>query len=378
MSSIVVMNADGTGATAVAPGRLGTWSPDGQRIAMLRRSAAGATDVYTMDADGTDLAPVTNDGAGKFFPPAAAAAGPSHPDDGLVAGHVVSGEDVAFTSTVTSPGPTLNGLVQFRVNGENDGAPGTPDASGHGLTPRRSCSTPATSSRPPTAGMPRWDGARATRRSTCCRRDDDDAGLVAQPGHHRRADRHSRHRRQPRHRHPPFGSVQFSIDGAPIGPALELDQNGQVEVGLVAAVRAGSYSVRVDYVDDTAEIADFARAAPRSCSASRPRRRRRRRLGRSRDVLWRRRRSRGKTNSPASGSDRQGAAKTMLSPPCADGHRSLRLRRPERRRRRSTRGESCIRPGVARPPHADRCRTPHLRVTGLEPAAAAAPAGASA
>src|SRR5262249_44863566 len=55
----------------------------------------------------------------------------------------------------------------------------------------------------------------------------------------------------------PFGSVQVSIDGAPVGPALELDENGQVAVELEADVPAGDYTVRADYLDDTAQIADF-------------------------------------------------------------------------------------------------------------------------
>lgn len=51
--------------------------------------------------------------------------------------------------------------------------------------------------------------------------------------------------------------MEFSIDGEPTGDSIELDENGQVEVGLVADVPAGNYTVRVNYVDDTADIADF-------------------------------------------------------------------------------------------------------------------------
>ena len=55
----------------------------------------------------------------------------------------------------------------------------------------------------------------------------------------------------------PFGSIQFSIDGEPIGPRLPLDEDGEVAVRLVADVPAGDYAVRADYVDDTAAIPDF-------------------------------------------------------------------------------------------------------------------------
>lgn len=66
-SKIVVMNANGTDATFIGPGRYGTWSPDGSRIAMLRTSSAGATDLYTMQADGTDVTRATSDGNEKLL-----------------------------------------------------------------------------------------------------------------------------------------------------------------------------------------------------------------------------------------------------------------------------------------------------------------------
>ncbi len=258
-SNIVVMNAGGTGATVIAPGRYGTWSPDGERIAMLRSPSIGGTDVYTMKADGTDVTRVTRDIRGKYFldwqPLQAGGVTQttvSSPDT------IVFGEDAAFTSTVTSPGPPVAGLLQFRVNGENDGAARALDAGGHAAY------TPEFLLDVGDVASATYSGDVALGWST------GDAPLNILPAS-TAATLVSSRNPVPRGEQTdvvvtvantdtdiaPFGSVRFRIDGRPIGPVLDLDENGQAEVSLEADVPAGDYTVRVDYVDDTAEIADF-------------------------------------------------------------------------------------------------------------------------
>ena len=239
-------------------------------------------------------------------------------------------------STVTSPGPPLTGLMQFRVDGQNDGPPRALDAGGHAAyTPAflldvgdvvsatysgdaalgwstgeapldvlpASTATTLVSSRNPVTR-----GEQTDILVTVANTDTDIA---------------------------PFGSVQFSIDGDAHRPRLDLDENGQADVGLVANVPAGSYTVRVDYVDDTAEIADFR---PSSASfVQRVTDRRRRRPPRRPSSSHRRRRAQGRSR-PLRSADREGAAKRGVSPPCAAVRRSSRPPSPARCRRRSTRG----------------------------------------
>jgi hypothetical protein len=175
------------------------------------------------------------------------------PDDTLV-----YGQSTSFTATVQSGG-IATGQVQFRVGGEDDGAPVAVDALGHArhepdflldvgdvvsatyggdahwgwsfgesslrILPARTTTTLATTPNPVLAGGEVDTIVTVHNASTDIT---------------------------------PFGSVQFSVDGAPIGPRLELDDGGQVAVVLDANVSAGAYRVRVDYLDDTAPIADFA------------------------------------------------------------------------------------------------------------------------
>jgi hypothetical protein len=53
----------------------------------------------------------------------------------------------------------------------------------------------------------------------------------------------------------PFGSVQFYSNGVPVLDPIELDQNG--DAGIIGKQAAGTYAIRADYVDDTADIPDF-------------------------------------------------------------------------------------------------------------------------
>jgi hypothetical protein len=80
-AGIWVMNADGTGARRITDGGpdvdgtdLGpAWSPDGSRIAFARegrpaKAATGNTDIYVVNADGTDLVRLTDDPMMEYAP----------------------------------------------------------------------------------------------------------------------------------------------------------------------------------------------------------------------------------------------------------------------------------------------------------------------
>src|SRR6266511_1752070 len=80
-AGIWVMNADGTGARRITDGGLdvdGTdlgpaWSPDGSRIAFARegrpaKAATGNTDIYVVNADGTDAVRLTDDPMMEYAP----------------------------------------------------------------------------------------------------------------------------------------------------------------------------------------------------------------------------------------------------------------------------------------------------------------------
>jgi Tol biopolymer transport system component len=80
-TGIWVMNADGTGARRITDGGpdvdgtdLGpAWSPDGSRIAFARegrpaKAATGNTDIYVVNADGTDVVRLTDDPMMEYAP----------------------------------------------------------------------------------------------------------------------------------------------------------------------------------------------------------------------------------------------------------------------------------------------------------------------
>ncbi len=73
-NAIDVMNSDGSGrsrlVTRTAGERFGhlSWSPDGSKIAFEREPSSGSPEIYVMDADGTDLVPLTNNSTPDRYP----------------------------------------------------------------------------------------------------------------------------------------------------------------------------------------------------------------------------------------------------------------------------------------------------------------------
>src|SRR5215203_266480 len=63
-SEVSVTNADGSGLTNLTSNSVGDfnprWSPDGTKIT-FQSDREGDYDIYTMDADGSDVAPLTTD-----------------------------------------------------------------------------------------------------------------------------------------------------------------------------------------------------------------------------------------------------------------------------------------------------------------------------
>jgi Tol biopolymer transport system component len=104
-NDIWVMNANGTGKTqltfASAPdGNIQpTWSPDGTEIGYLHTTGSGQ-DVWTMDADGADDAPVTDTAAGEYTPVWS-------PDGTKLAFQQGVGDNEIVTSAITLSPPGL-------------------------------------------------------------------------------------------------------------------------------------------------------------------------------------------------------------------------------------------------------------------------------
>jgi Tol biopolymer transport system component len=257
---VFVMNAAAGGVTRLGVGYYPTWSPDGNRVAFTR-SAAGGTNLFTMKADGSDVVQVTHDGGEKVMTDwqPLSPASVTQTTLSTPVGAIVYGDSTLLTSTVTSAGPAPTGVMQFRVNGVNDGGPVVVDAGGraeydppflldvgdvasatYGGDARLGWSSgeaalrvlpAATTTSLVTSANPVARGQTINLFVTVANTDTDV---------------------------PPFGSVQFSVDGAPVGSPIGLDDNGQVGVGLLANVAAGEYRVSASYYDDTAAIADFA------------------------------------------------------------------------------------------------------------------------
>ena len=257
---VFVMNAAGGGVMLLGLGYYPARSPDGKRVAFTR-SAAGGTDLFTMKADGTDVVQVTHDGGEKLMtdwqplgPASVTQTTMSTPVD-----TIVYGDSALLTSTVTSAGPAPTGMMQFRLNGVNDGGPVAVDAGG-----RAEYDPPflldvgdvasATYSGDARLGWSSGEAALRVRPSATT------TSLVTSANAVERGQTINLFVTVANTDTdiPPFGSVQFSVDGAPVGSPIGLDDNGQVAVGLLANVPAGDYHVSASYYDDTASIADFA------------------------------------------------------------------------------------------------------------------------
>ena len=65
---IFVMDVDGSAVTPLGPTNQDydpAWSPDGERIVFTRQEEGAESDIWVMDADGTDVRQLTNDGPGS-------------------------------------------------------------------------------------------------------------------------------------------------------------------------------------------------------------------------------------------------------------------------------------------------------------------------
>jgi Tol biopolymer transport system component len=62
------MRADGSGAHRIAKGQDPTWSPEGRRIAFVRRTASGSNDIFSIDANGEGERRLTGDTADDLDP----------------------------------------------------------------------------------------------------------------------------------------------------------------------------------------------------------------------------------------------------------------------------------------------------------------------
>ena len=70
---ISIINADGSGRTDLLTGNMAAntnpaWSPDGTKIVFTSYRDVGEYDLYTMDADGSDVAQLTNLPGGEYTP----------------------------------------------------------------------------------------------------------------------------------------------------------------------------------------------------------------------------------------------------------------------------------------------------------------------
>jgi Tol biopolymer transport system component len=255
-SAIWVMNADGTGAKQLAAeGSLPSWSPDGRQIAF-----AGPTgDICTMNADGSGVTRLTS--GGGYSEPDWQPLPPARLSTTAVTapvGAIRFGDDVPFTATVTSSGATPTGEVQFQVTGENDGGRVPLDGAGKAAFETTYLLNAGDRVSATYGGSALWGWSRSTSAlevlpagsATTLRAAPNPVTTGGAVDIHVTVANTSTAIM-------PFGGMQFSIGGQPIGPRLPLDEDGEVAVRLIADVPAGDYDVRADYVDDTAAIPDF-------------------------------------------------------------------------------------------------------------------------
>jgi Tol biopolymer transport system component len=131
-NDIWVMNANGTGKTqltfASAPdGNIQpTWSPDGEEIGYLHTTGTGQ-DVWTMEADGDNDAPITATAAGEYTPVWS-------PDGTKIAFEQPGGsdDDIVTSGVTLSPPGLFDNLTQ---NSIDDGYPSWAPAGGGGSQP---------------------------------------------------------------------------------------------------------------------------------------------------------------------------------------------------------------------------------------------------
>jgi WD40 repeat protein len=255
----------GTGATArlTSTGNnfYPSWSPDATQLAFAS-AREGLDEIYTMRADGSGVTRLTRTGYYNMFPswqplPVSRAttttvSGPSGPI-------FYGAPDGGFTATVHAVGtPVPTGPVQFRVGGADDGDPVTLNAAGSAHHETDFWVDVGEVISATYGGDARWGWSTG----------DSPLQVLAAPttttlttspnpvisGDQVDVDVSVRNNASAII---PFGSVQFSIDGAPIGPRLALDEDGLLDVSLLANVPAGDYRVGAEYMDDTAPIADF-------------------------------------------------------------------------------------------------------------------------
>ena len=171
--NIYTIRPDGSGLQPVTSDNgntLASWLPHGRQIVFLK--ASPHLQVFTMNADGTELAQITSY-EGDVLRPAWQPLTPArvtHTSVTAGAASVVYGTDTSFTATVAGAGPTPTGPIQFSIDGDSDGDPRMLDSHGSATQARTSCWTSATSSPRHTAVTPAGAGARPTRRSRSVRR----------------------------------------------------------------------------------------------------------------------------------------------------------------------------------------------------------------
>jgi len=107
--NVWVMNSDGTGLTPITDDGHSTgpsWSPDGARIAFIRSGGWGESEVFVMDADGTNESQLTAGARSKYGPTAWS------PDGNLIAYHQTVYWDAYSSTDVVTIAPDGSNATQ--------------------------------------------------------------------------------------------------------------------------------------------------------------------------------------------------------------------------------------------------------------------------